>query len=131
MSTSLQRRKNVTLWIGNQKLKSLESLPPELHHILDFLQSTLGTTLVSTKILKMPSSSSTNSESWVLELGLRNSSALREKTAGFYSLLRQEIRGLTTSQCLWRMDYIGTRLNSKGNMFYSRLTVVTHELSST
>ena len=131
MSTSLQRRKNVTLWIGNKKQSTLESLPTEITHLLDFSQSTLGTTLVSTKILRMPSSSSTSNESWVLVLGLRASSVLRERIDGFYSLLHQEILGLTTSQSSWQMVSIGTRRNSQGSMFYTRLTLATQRLSST
>lgn len=131
MSTSSLRRKNVTLWIGKQKQSNLESLPTEIFHLLDFLQSTLGTTLVSTKVLRMPSSSSTNNDLWVLEVGLNRSSVSREKIAGFYLLLRQEILGLTTSQCSWQMGSIETRLSSRGNMFYTRLTVATQELSST
>src|SRR5688572_30474752 len=73
ISSSSLRRKNVTLWIGSKKQRNLDSLPPEIIHVLDYLQSTVGTTLVSTKIWKMPSLSSMNSESWELELGLRNS----------------------------------------------------------
>jgi len=130
-SSSSLRRKNVTLWIGNKKQPNLESLPPEIIQVLDFLQSTVGTTLVSTKIWKMPSLSLMNSESWELELGLRNSRKSLEEIAGFFSLLRQEIHGLTTSQCSWRMDYSGTRLNSKGNTFYTRLTVVSQRLLDT
>lgn len=130
-SSSSLRRKNVTLWIGNKKQRNLDSLPTEIIHVVDYLQSTVGTTLVSTKIWKMPSLSSMNSESWELELGLRNSRKSLNEIGGFFSQLLREIHGLTTSQCLWQMVYTGTRLNSKGNTFYTRLTVVSQRLPDT
>lgn len=123
MSTLSPQQKREILETGNGKLPNLELAPNPLLLLEEYLLSTLGTTLVSTSILKMPSLSSMNNVSWEMVLGLDLSKELPGRTVGFSLVRLREILGLIMSQYSLRMGSIRILHSSSENMSSTPLTL--------
>lgn len=116
MSLSSRRRKSGTASIGKEILSDTEYLLIQLAYLVGNLQSTLGTTLRNMRIERSASSSSTNNESWEVELGLSLSKESQERIDGFSSQRLREILGSTTSQYSLPMAYFAMRPSSNESM---------------